>query len=289
MSWRKSNFLLLLLSFLTSITFAQTKWEDSQITDYFHDQNTYCKIHHDTINGISIRYLESWKYEDANDWVFILHGAASHAMQYREILSENSLLEHVRIISLDRPGYGGSNPGIAMTSIQDQTDIIENVLNRLDFTSCILVGHSYGAAIVSNYAFRYPDKKLKLILLSPAIDPDLEVVFMPERLKENKLAWKLLPEKSKVGTRENLSHQVELLKIRNIWQQLDLPVHHIHGKKDWVIPWENIYFSKSQLRNDKLKISLIPNAGHSMIRYQKEFIINAIHEMITEKELNTDL
>lgn len=287
MPWKKSYFLLLLFSFLTSYTFAQKKWEDHQITDYFQNKNTYCKIHHDTINGIAVRYLESWKYEDTKDLVFTLHGAASHAMKYREILSDKSLLEHVRIISLDRPGYGQSNPGIAMTSIQDQTDIIEDILNRKEFTSCILVGHSYGAAIVSNYAFRYPDKNLKLILVSPAIDPDLEVEFMPSRLKENKLAWKLLPEKSKVATSENLSHQIELLKIRNIWHQLDLPVHHIHGKKDWVIPWENIYFSQSQLRNDKLKISLIPNAGHSMFKYQKEFIINAIKEMINEEYLDT--
>lgn len=283
------NKIILLIIFLFALQNNTFAVSDPYITEYFANQNIQVKIHYDTIDGRSIRYIETYMDESADTVIFLLHGAKSRAMKFKKIMSDTSLLKFARIIALDRPGYDQSSPGIPMESIEEQTDIVQCVLDKYDFKSCILVGHSYGGAIVANYAAHNPDKNLRLLLLSAAIDPELEVIFPPSKMVLNEYTIRLMPESTRVASYENLAHQQELEKIKSIWASLDIPVYHMHGILDLVIPFENTYFSQKNINPDNLKIILLDDVGHSIVRFKKEEIVEAILDLSQEPVRNPEL
>ena len=134
-------------------------------------------------------------------------------------MADQALLEKSRMISLDRPGYAASSPGIPMVSIDEQSQVINYILNKYEYQSVLLVGHSYGAAIMANYAVSYADKDVRLLMLSAAIDPTLEVIIPTSYLIKSKVTEAIMPERSKVAALENLAHENELRKIFPIWDQ----------------------------------------------------------------------
>ncbi len=257
---------------------------DPKIYDYFSERNIHFEIHYDTIYDIPIRYLETYTSKDADILVFGLHGAVSNAMRYREIMSDTALLnKNVRFISLDRPGYGMSNPGEALTDIEKQAEVVDYVISKYPSKSIVLVGHSYGSAIVATYASKNQDKNIRLVMLAPAIDPELERVFPTSKMVNNPATRQIMPEATKVGALENLEHEAELKEILPIWHTLKIPVYHIHGKLDLVISPKNLEFSKRNINPRFLTTMLIPDVGHQIITFKAEEITQLIINIIDGK------
>jgi len=169
-----------------------------------------------------------------------------------------------------------------MLEIARQTALLDHILSGYEFRTCILVGHSYGGAIVANYAARNPGKDLKLLLLAPAIDPDLERIFFTSHMINYKFTKLLMPEPSRVAAIENMAHESELRKILPIWSELKVPIIHLHGMLDMVIPFENIHFSRKYIPPDQLEIVLLEDAGHMLIRFKREMIISLIKKLSEE-------
>jgi len=257
---------------------------DPKIYKYFSDRNIRFEIHHDTFSNIPIRYIESYTHENADILIFGLHGAVSNAMRYKEIMSDTALLNrNVRFISLDRPGYGMSNPGEALTDIGKQAEVVDYVISKYPFKTCILVGHSYGSAIVATYASKNQDKNIKLVMLAPAIDPELERIFPTSKMVNNPKTRQIMPESSQVGALENLQHEDELNEMLSIWPKLKIPVYHIHGKLDMVISPKNLEFSKRNINPRFLTTMLLPDVGHKIITFKAEEITQLIINIIDGK------
>jgi len=277
------NILLSVLLFISGI--AQiAAIPDPKINKYFSNRDIHFEIHYDTFSNIAIRYLETYTNEEAEILVFGLHGAASNAMLYKEIMSDTSLLnKNVRFISLDRPGYGMSNPGEALTDIEKQAEVVDYVISKFPFKSCILVGHSYGSPIVATYASKNQDKNIKLVMLAPAIDPELERIFPAVNMVNHPKARQIMPESSQVAALENLVHEAELNEILPIWQTLKIPVYHIHGKLDLVISPKNLEFSKRNINPRFLTTFLMPDVGHHIVTFKPDEITDLIIKIIDGK------
>ncbi|MDZ7936633.1 MAG: alpha/beta fold hydrolase, partial [Emticicia sp.] len=93
-------------------------------------------------------------------------------------LLDDSLLQHnFHLISVDRPGYGKSQkcPKKKTYSLEEQAkSIILALKSNHSSKKAIMIGRSYGAPVAAKLAAMFPDKIEKIVLLSPAIDPDTE-------------------------------------------------------------------------------------------------------------------
>lgn len=257
---------------------------DPEISGFLRDSEVHFVIHHDTYDSIPIRFLETYTKEDPDILVFGLHGAVSNAMRYKDIMTDTALLnKNVRFISLDRPGYGMSNPGKALTDIEKQAEVVDYVISKYPFKTCILVGHSYGSAIVATWASKNQDKNIQLVMLAPAIDPSLERVFPTSRMVNNPATRLIMPESSQVAALENLHHEEELKEILPIWQTFKIPVYHIHGKYDMVISPRNLQFSKRNINPEFLTTMLLPDIGHKIITFKAEEVTQLIINIIDGK------
>ncbi len=65
------------------------------------------------------------------------------------------------------PGYGRSEPNLALTSREAVADHLRDVLDALGLGTVHLVGHSLGGWRAANFAARYPGRVDRLVLASP--------------------------------------------------------------------------------------------------------------------------
>jgi len=98
--------------------------------------------------------------------VFI-HGFAGNARQWRYQLQKFS--DDSRVIALDLRGHGLSDKPHSSYTMPSILDDIRQALVVLGVTEqIVLVGHSFGGAIVSEYASAYPAQVERLVLIASA-------------------------------------------------------------------------------------------------------------------------
>ncbi len=99
-------------------------------------------------------------------FVFI-HGFGGQAMQWHYQLHKFALKN--RVIALDLRGHGLSDKpttGYDMPTLQADLEAVLDVLKVTE--KFVLVGHSFGGAIATDYAVKHPDRLERLVLIATA-------------------------------------------------------------------------------------------------------------------------
>lgn len=115
------------------------------------------------INGLNINYLDFGNKK--GDAIVLLHGWGQN-IQMMQMLGE-PFKDKFRIIAVDFPGFGNSEEPKEVMDVSDYTNVIENLLKKLNVKNPILIGHSFGGRVSVKFASRNDVKKV--ILLSPAL------------------------------------------------------------------------------------------------------------------------
>ena len=79
------------------------------------------------------------------------------------------LTEHGRVFALDLPGFGLSEPGHRLATVQNNVRVLDRFLREVSGTPAVLVGNSMGGMISILQAARRPETVSGLVLLDPAI------------------------------------------------------------------------------------------------------------------------
>jgi len=254
---------------------------DVKTKQYFDKKGVPVKIHHEVINGKKVRYIETLQIEgDTLPIVFFVHGSPGSSDNFFEFMSDSFLLERSRMISVDRLGYGYSEYGHPETSIPVQVAVIRSILDKYTSRQVILVGHSYGGPIIARFAMDHPGMVNGILLLAPAIDPDGEKIFWFSYFAKWKITRWMLSGSLKVAGDEKFSHEEELRKMESGWSKIDIPVVHLHGEKDNLVPYRNVEFSRKVIADSYLKVVSIPKANHFFLWSQPTLVVNEIRELL---------
>lgn len=103
--------------------------------------------------------------------VLLIHGAASNLRELPSALKGH--LDGLRMIAVDRPGFGWSDRGAAGKGWQlgEQARLIGLLLDRLGTGPVVVAGHSWGSAVGLRLALDRPDLVKGLVLIAPASHP----------------------------------------------------------------------------------------------------------------------
>lgn len=100
--------------------------------------------------------------------IVLLHGASGNLLDWQTSILPNLASRH-RVIALDRPGFGHSDPPPRFdTSLAGQLRTLRACLHRLGHRRYILVGHSYSGALIMRWALDFPDDVAGLVPISGA-------------------------------------------------------------------------------------------------------------------------
>ncbi|ACK73547.1 alpha/beta hydrolase fold protein [Gloeothece citriformis PCC 7424] len=113
-------------------------------------------------NGINLHYVTAGE----GKLMLMLHGFPEFWYSWRHQIPEFS--QDHKVVALDLRGYNDSDKPQSQDAykLQEIVADIEGVITALGYDNCILVGHDWGGAIAWQFAYTYPNKVEKLIILN---------------------------------------------------------------------------------------------------------------------------
>ena len=119
------------------------------------------------VDEIAAHYMETGKGET----VVLLHAGGTSSTHWRKIVPY--LQGRFRVIAPDLIGFGETESwsGERELTHDDQADLVIGMLDHAGAGAVHLVGHSYGGAVATRMALRYPERVGSLLLIEPVLTP----------------------------------------------------------------------------------------------------------------------
>ena len=102
--------------------------------------------------------------------VVLIHGSSGNLRDFNAVLGP-SLAKRYRVIMVDRPGLGWSDPHPEGTLLEVQARLIQAVAAHFGAERPIVLGHSYGGAVALCWATLMPDRLSAVVPLSAVSHP----------------------------------------------------------------------------------------------------------------------
>ncbi len=249
---------------------------DREITESYARDGILSAIDNHNWKENKVRVVSENKNLKKEVLVVFVHGAPGGIDAFSSYMKDEKLRSHARLVSYDRPGYGNWKGG-ALTSIREQAEVLASIINKYRSKEVVLVGYSYGAAIIANLTARCPDLVDRAIMVAPVIDPDNEKIFWFSYLAKWKVSKYFLPSNFQVAGDEKFTHSDELHLMRDLWKDIKKPVIHIHGTTDMLAPsHDNIQWSKNNIPTKYLDLIILEDEGHLVLWKQFDVVKKAI-------------
>lgn len=120
--------------------------------------------------GISIHYRVSEPESPVGLYptLILIHGVASNLTRWTEFLQDTSLAPRCRIVRLDLRGHARSQTDLGVGMEAWCQDLVA-LFDEENIASAVIVGHSLGAQVALNTAYRFPERTAGLVLIDPVV------------------------------------------------------------------------------------------------------------------------
>lgn len=239
--------------------------------------------------------------------IVLIHGWAMHSGVWRELAQQ--LATHYRVISLDLPGHGLSEP-IEPYFLDEISNALINAISDQAFT---VLGWSLGASVAISMANQHPDRIESLILLAgnPRFSQSanwagvhtniltnfnhnlalnhqatvfrflaLQVKGLTEQKKGLKQLKKIMEERE-LPSKSTLQKALNLLiteDLRGVFSSLQCPTYSIQGELDGLVPVQ-VAMDMRRIK-PRCKIHIIPQAGHIPFLSHQERVLEIINKIV---------
>lgn len=147
--------------------FVYTRVQTARISEQFPPIGGFSEV-----DGIRMHavHIPAGGEADLPKLVFI-HGASGNLRDQYEAFAE-PLKGRAEMLFIDRPGHGWSGlDGRTYDTPDAQARAVAGTMKNYRFESAIIIGHSYGGAVIASFALAYPEMTQGLLFLSPATHP----------------------------------------------------------------------------------------------------------------------
>lgn len=283
-------FFLSTLIFLVSLHSCMTfRTSPKEVDAYFKQKNTPATQHSYKVVHREIHYVKSG--DESKPLVLFVHGSPGSLSAFIHFLADTALLDQALLIAADRPGFGYSNFGNGVASLQKQGEMLKPILESYKKNRpVILVGHSLGGPLIARMSIDFPQLIDGLIIVAGSIDPELEPneTWFRAPLATPFLSW-VLPRSFRASNEEIYHLKPELEKMLPMWSNITCPVTVIQGKKDSLVPAGNADFARKMLVNAPVEFVFKEDMDHFVPWSNPELIQNAILNMIKQMTLANKL
>ncbi|MBB4143902.1 alpha/beta fold hydrolase [Rhizobium rhizoryzae] len=158
---------LIIVAALVAGLFGFTAWQAKVIEDTYPNIGTLTDVGGFKMNAL---HVPPGPNADLPPIVFV-HGASGN-LRDQEAAFLGPLKGRAELLFVDRPGHGYSERGGPENAYPDgQADAIARLMEAYGMRQAIIVGHSFGGAIVASFALNHPDKVIGSLFLAPATHP----------------------------------------------------------------------------------------------------------------------
>jgi pimeloyl-ACP methyl ester carboxylesterase len=111
----------------------------------------------------------------------LVHGMGGRWQHWLETIP--ALAEHGRVLALDLPGFGRSEPPAGGVFLDGFADGVAELARALEVERVVLVGHSMGGPIALRFGARHPELAESIVLVSGAVYQFSELLGMRHVLR----------------------------------------------------------------------------------------------------------
>jgi pimeloyl-ACP methyl ester carboxylesterase len=248
---------------------------DGEARKKFEEKGLELQTFYLKVNNRKMHYVQTGS--DSLPTIFFVHGSPGSWNAFMDYMGDKDLLQHYRMISVDRPGFGYSNYGKA-EHLDVQARLISPVLREINNNKPVyLVGHSLGGPMVIKLAADNPDIIDAIVILSGSVDPKEE---LPEKwrkpLDKTPLNY-FIPGSFRPSNRELMYFKQDVYDLLEDFAKVKCRVYLIHGEKDKWVPPGNVTYAKQKLTNAKSVDTLILKGSNHFIPWTR---MNDIKEVL---------
>ncbi|MGL5640559.1 MAG: alpha/beta fold hydrolase [Mycoplasmoidaceae bacterium] len=199
--------------------------------------------------------------------------------------------------SLDLPGHGKEPLGDIDMNLNAYINYVLNFIKSNKIKKPILIGHSFGGAIVVGLISRMKKEDKYLAVLEDPINPSILQGPDPNKIDKNIFDVSLFIKKIKEMTKykfENLKKMISLLTnvtnektllfLSTCYKSIDIPTLVIFGKNDRLINQEASFKSIKKL-NKGIEFCLIEEARHTPHNETPEKYIKSLNEFLIKNKV----
>lgn len=131
-----------------------------------------------TIHGRRLTYRLAGK----GPLVLLIHGMAGSAATWKQVMT--ALSEHFTVLAPDLLGHGESDKSKDDYSLGAMASVLRDLIVALGYKRATVVGQSYGGGIAMQFAYQYPERCERLVLvdaggLGKEVNPLLRLLTLP--------------------------------------------------------------------------------------------------------------
>jgi pimeloyl-ACP methyl ester carboxylesterase len=118
------------------------------------------KVRHVSIHGHRVAYRQA----GSGPVVVLIHGIAESSATFAAVMPD--LAEHSCVVAVDLMGHGASAKPRGDYSLGAYASGVRDLLTALDHRSATIVGHSLGGGVAMQFAYQFPERCERLVLIS---------------------------------------------------------------------------------------------------------------------------
>lgn len=127
-------------------------------------------------------YRRAFRVAGSGPAVVLVHGIGDSSATWESIIP--ALARHHLVIAPDLLGHGHSDKPRADYSVAAYANGVRDLLGVLGIERATLVGHSLGGGVAMQFAYQFPDRTERLVLIGsggagPEVNPALRLMTLP--------------------------------------------------------------------------------------------------------------
>lgn len=218
--------------------------------------------------------------------LYLIHGTPGDWSIFANLFDDRSLTEHVRLIAVDRPGWGATGrEDLEPVSFAVQGRVIAKAVDRLrqehPEQSLIVAGHSLGGSLVAYLAIEYPELIDGAVVIAGDLSAPLAKIRWYNRCAKWPLVRNLIGEALRASNREVFALPGELEWMVPRWSSIDRPILVIQGTEDGLVDPGNAEYAETVIADESLEVLRVEGAGHMVHITHPEVVIPALLRFIS--------
>ncbi|MCU0375492.1 MAG: alpha/beta hydrolase [Chitinophagaceae bacterium] len=212
-------------------------------------------------NGRQLHYVQTG--DSTAPTIYFIHGTPGSWDNFKNYLLDSALLQHFRLIAVDRPGFGYSNFGKSLPVAEQVRMLNEFVSFNKNGKPAILAGHSLGGPIVVAMAAADTAVAQTLLLLAASVSPLHEPAEKWRKALANPLLNPFVPGAFRPSNAELLDFKTYVNQMPALLRQVRCTTYIMHGTKDMFVPYGNLAYADSSLINAPVvNLITLPGENH---------------------------
>lgn len=248
------------------------------------------------VDGLKIFYVEKGEGES----ILYIHGNTGSSRWWKKVMD----IPNHKVYAVDLPNFGRSSH-MNTAEIDDYSNILKKIIDKLALISPIIVGHSLGGAIVISFISKFPNVPKAVVLVDSSSVTGLKTpeehypiieMYKTSRDLMYKALSAIAPELKDYGYLNELTddamlmapfsytahpRSLEKFNCKGKFTNFTKPVLIMWGKKDIIITKDMVEETKNEFPNSYLVE--FDNIGHSIMVEDPELFKDQLLKFINEK------